>query len=289
MASTQISVPANTWVQITTTDKEGSINHQRGTGTIVYTISQSAPTGFDSDTPVYERTTLSDEIGFFGLKAGENIYAYAIDFNATLTLSGADGTATIIKGMTTDEDYNVSRLKVDSQPTSYEQNHQFKIFHRFIDVANSAQIVFKFAATNPVNIQERKINLWEGGREYLVIPDLGQYPGLDAKLTEVVNVTNVNGNLQDSGLTSHPLTGVSVTLGVLTGGDVISIGDSDQFPNGDAVKVDTSGGSNKGNNQNLSSPNLSGVAENQSFYLVFNSIGSSSTSGHFYLQWEERF
>lgn len=180
----------------------------------------------------------------------------------------------------------LGRLKVDSQQTSFESNAQFRIFHRFIDVPNNQQMVFKFGVTNPVNIQDRKINLWSGGREYLVVPVIEDgIPAVEAALTTSVQVRTVNNNLRDSGLPSHPVSGVTVTYG--TGSNLISIADTDQFPNGDAVLSDATG--NKGNSNLLESPNLSGVGENQSFYLVFRGVnGNDGTSGHFLVQWEER-
>jgi hypothetical protein len=181
---------------------------------------------------------------------------------------------------------STARLKVDSQQTSFEANEQFRIFHRFIGVPNNTQMVFKFAVTNPVNIQDRKINLWSGGREYLVIPDDGSYGAVDASLTTPIQVRTVNNNLRDSGLPSHPVSGVTVSYG--TGNSLFGIADTDQFPNGDAVLSDASG--NKGNSNLLESPSLSGVGANQAFYLVFLGInGNSGTSGHFLVQWEERF
>lgn len=178
------------------------------------------------------------------------------------------------------------RLKVDSQQTSFESNQQFRIFHRFINVPDNQQMVFKFAVTNPVNIQDRKINLWSGGREYLVIPDDGSYGAVDAVLTTPVQVRTVNNNLRDSGLDAHPVSGVTVDYG--TGAGLFTIGDTDQFPNGDAVLSDAAG--NKGNSNLLDSPQLSGIGANQAFYLVFTGInGNSGTSGHFLVQWEERF
>ena len=43
MASTQIPLAEKTWVQITTTDKAGSIRHQAGNTTIVFTEAPSIP------------------------------------------------------------------------------------------------------------------------------------------------------------------------------------------------------------------------------------------------------
>lgn len=187
---------------------------------------------------------------------------------------------------TTNKRPRTSRLPVDNQPTSFEDNSQFKLFHRLIEIPSNEQVVFKFSSANPVNIMERKINLWQGGREYLVIPDQGQYSSVDPLLS-VIPSTNVNGNLLDRNITEHPATGVTIQYGLLTGADQIVIDPTDQFPNGDAVQ--TGGNVNRANSVLLTSPNKSGVAAGQAFYLVFNSINNSATSGHFYLQWEERF
>lgn len=186
----------------------------------------------------------------------------------------------------TSRDKRVARVRTDNQPTSFEANEQFRIFHRMIGVPSNQQIVFKFSVTNPVNIQDRKINLWSGGREYLVVPDDGSYGAVDPLLTTPVQVRTVNNNLSDSGLPSHPVSGVTVSYG--TGANLFTIADTDQFPNGDAVLTDATG--NKGNSNLLESANLSGVGENQAFYLVFlNLNGNDPTSGHFLVQWEERF
>lgn len=179
----------------------------------------------------------------------------------------------------------LGRERVDNQPTSFEANEQFRIFHRFRNIADTDQIVFKFASANPVNIMERKINLWQGGREYLVIPDDGSYGAVDAQLTTSVQVRTVNGNLNDSQLPVHPTSGVTVSLGIASG--LFTISDTDQFPNGDAVRTD--GNANRANNSLLTSPNMSGVAAGQAFYLVFIGIGATATSGHFTVQWEEVF
>lgn len=187
--------------------------------------------------------------------------------------------------------YNgTKRVNTDSQPTSFEENAQFRIFHRLIGISDANDIVFKFTATNPVNIMERKINAWSGGREYLVIPDDGSYSAIDAQLTTDVTIRSVNGNLADSGLDAHPESGVTVIMSSGSGlADDFGITDESQYPNGDAVNTD--GNANRANNSLLSTPNMSGVAAGQSFYLVFIGINGSSnaTNAHFTVQWEERF
>lgn len=184
---------------------------------------------------------------------------------------------------------NTARIPVDQQPASFEENHQFRIFHRFIGIPNNHDIVFKFTATNPVNIMERKINLWSGGREYLVIPDNGSYGALDALLTTPVTVWTVNGNLEDSGYATHPDSGVTVIMSSGIGlAAPFGVTDLSQYPNGDAVQTD--GNANRANNSLLAAPNMSGVSRNQSFYLFFRGIGNNNalTSGHFTVQVEAR-
>lgn len=246
--------------------------------------------------PVYIHQSLSSQQGFatgIRLEANEKFYtdrgivgciATCSSLNGTLNVSVATSSPASLSSGRYDE---TRRVKTDPQPTSFEENRQFKILHRLINIPSTTQIVFKFDAGTALNIMERKINLWAGGREYLVIPDLGQYDYLDALDKTDVPPTTVNGNLEDSGLSSHPASQVTITRWYLTdvSGNQITIADSDQFPNGDAVQTD--GNVNRANNSLLSSPNLSGVASGQAFYLVFDSINNAATYGHFFLQWEE--
>jgi hypothetical protein len=174
------------------------------------------------------------------------------------------------------------RFKVDAQPSSFEAGEQFKIFHRFVDIPATTQVVFKFSTVNPVNIMSRTIRIIEGGREYLVIPDDGSYATQDALITDPITVGRVNNQVTST------TSAVTVTYGGLTGADQFTIADTDQFSNGDIVKAD--GNSNRVNNATSSDSNLSGTAGNQTFFLVFNHIGANDPfNGQFFLQWEERF
>lgn len=172
------------------------------------------------------------------------------------------------------------RFKVDAQPTSFEQGRQFKIFHRFVDIPAATQVAFKFESIHAANIISRALRGSDGGREYLVIPDDGSYSVQDALITTPVTVGRVNNQVTTT------TSGVTVNVGLLTGANQFAIGDSDQFPNGDMYLTD--GNNNRANTATTADSNLSGVAENQGFYLVFNHLGSSSTSRfQFFLQWEE--
>lgn len=183
---------------------------------------------------------------------------------------------------------NTSRVKTDDQPTSYEENKQFKIFHRFNNIAGNEQIVYWFNNTVPVNIKERTIRLKNGKREYLVIPDPqdGTYDAVLAQLSATETpVRIVNSNLVDSGLTSHPASDVTVLHGV--GANLFTVADDEQFPNGDLVGVGAQGNNALNPNSGVDS-NLSGVEANSAFFLVQIPYENEVTSGQFFLLWEER-
>ena len=189
--------------------------------------------------------------------------------------------------LTTSNIKQTSRLKTDQQPTSFEENKQFKIFHRFNNIAGNEQIVYWFNNTVPVNIKERTIRLKEGKREYLVIPDPqdGTYDAVLAQLSATETpVRIVNSNLKDSGLSSHQASDVTVLHGV--GVNLFTIADDDQFPNGDLVGVGAQGNNALNPNSGVDS-NLSGVAANSAFFLVQIPYENEVTSGQFFLQWEE--
>lgn len=182
----------------------------------------------------------------------------------------------------TSNDSRTARVRTDSQPTSFEANEQFKIFYRIVDVSTSDQIVMRFDTVNALNIMVRKINLWEGGREYLVYANDGTH-SVSGTFT-ALPVYAVNNNLADSGLATHPVSGV--TADVAIGSNIFQQGS--EPTNGYGVLTATA--NNRVNNQPLADSNQSGVAAGLSFYLVFNNISQSDDSnGQFYLQWEERF
>lgn len=101
---------------------------------------------------------------------------------------------------------------------------------------------------------------------------------------EPVPVIVVNSNLSDSGLSSHPVSGVTITATV--GENIFVPGNNPS--NGDGVLTSTA--NNRTNNQPITDSNMSGVLAGGAFYLVFNNISrSDNSSGQFFLQWEEIF
>ena len=200
-------------------------------------------------------------------------------FNLSYPAIGSSALS-FLKTMVTKLGLEASRFKVDSQPSSFEANEQFKIFYRIQSVPTTQQMVLKFESVNALNIMVRKINLWSGGREYLVYGDDGSHTV--AGTFSPVDVFAVNGNVQGGG--AHPVS--QVTASVAFGAGIFTAG---SLPtNGDAVVTDTN--LNRATNQPLADTNQSGVPSNSTFYLVFNHIGSNDPStGHYYLQWEEIF
>lgn len=197
-----------------------------------------------------------------------------------ITIGGAIGAITgFLSNMVTDRKLPSSRFKVDAQPTSFEANKQFKIFYRIQSVSQNNQLVMKFDTVNALNIMVRKINIWFGGREYLVYGDDGSHTFTGT--LSPLPVYAVNGNVEGGG--DHPVSGVTASVAI--GSNIFTPGS--EPTNGDAVVTDTN--ANRATSQPLADSNQSGVKAGVSFYLVFNHIGSNDpTSGHYYLQWEER-
>lgn len=176
-----------------------------------------------------------------------------------------------------------ARLAVDAQPTSFSMNTQFRFFDEIDDVSSGNQIVYKFNATNPVNVFLRSINLWEGGRRYLVYPADGNetFTGSFNDLSDQVYLTN--GNLNED-ISTPPISGVTVERAI--GSSIFTTASKPR--NGTAMLTD--GNANRASSAYQANGDQGGVAENQSFYLVFDHIGSNNpTNGLFLLSWEELY
>lgn len=246
--------------------------------------------------PIYIHQALSSQQGFttgIRLESSETFYTDRGIVGCIATCSTQNGKlnvsiATSSPASLSSGRYNETRrVKTDPQPTSFEENRQFKVFHRFNNIPGNEQIVYWFNNTVPVNIKERTIRLKEGKREYLVIPDPqdGTYDAVLAQLSATETpVRIVNSNLKDSGLASHPASDVTVLHGV--GANLFTIADDDQFPNGDLVGVGAQGNNALNPNSGVDS-NLSGVAANSAFFLVQIPYENEVTSGQFFLLWEE--
>jgi hypothetical protein len=87
MSSTQISLTKNTWTQVTTTDKSGSIRHQKGNTTIVYTEAATIPTTLSAATPVMEATIKGEDFTYYKVPSTDFVWAHANSEDAVITVS----------------------------------------------------------------------------------------------------------------------------------------------------------------------------------------------------------
>jgi hypothetical protein len=177
------------------------------------------------------------------------------------------------------------RLKVDPERTSFQDNRQFRLFDRLLDILPTDQVVYYFQTVYPLFIILRMINVYSGGREYLVY-GVGDF-SFTGTLGSPLPIRNVNGHLR-AGTLVHPTSGVVVRKAVGAG---IFTPNTTLASNGTMVASSISGASQS----SVYTPDgiKSGVSAGQSFYLVLNHIGpttgGNNTFGQFNLSWEELF
>lgn len=189
----------------------------------------------------------------------------------------------IPKEFLTSDFLKVARIPVDPQQTSFEENTQYRFFDELVSVPNTSQIVYKFTSTNAVNVFLRSINIWQGGRKYLVYPADGNetFTGTFTDVSAQIYPTNGNPH---AGIDEIPESGVTIEKAV--GAGIFST--TSKPRNGTAVITD--GNNNRAASAYTANGDRGGVAEGAAFYLVFDHIGSNSaTSGLFLIAWEELF
>ena len=86
MSSQQVSLTQGQWIQITTTDKDGSIRHHSGQR-VVYLESATIPPAFSPATPVMETTTIGDSWSYFGVASSDFVWALAISSDAVIVVT----------------------------------------------------------------------------------------------------------------------------------------------------------------------------------------------------------
>ena len=87
----EFTVPADQWIQITTAGEEkGSLYCQDQDSSIALTESGTLPTSDISDTPLGNIIKQFESKGFFGLGAGNFLYARALNKPTRITVSIAD-------------------------------------------------------------------------------------------------------------------------------------------------------------------------------------------------------
>lgn len=77
MASSVIEVGTGAWTQVSTTDKEGSIRHKSG-GKVIY-VEAAAPPATVEPIATIKTTLPGDEFQYYGIAAGDNLYALAVN------------------------------------------------------------------------------------------------------------------------------------------------------------------------------------------------------------------
>lgn len=204
-----------------------------------------------------------------------------------------NGLLTIFRAMFTSSSLDTARLKTDQQQTSFEENAQFRFFEDLSDqtayggvnnsIPQNKVLVYKFQATDPVNIQARILNVEQGGRKYLVFPVDGNETITGGSFSDVSDqLYPVNGLLRN-GLTQHPATGVTVEKRLAD-----SFASTSKPRTGTISKTD--GNANRASSTYSPDGQRAGVAGNQSFYLVFFDVdGSNPTEMLFTVSYEERF
>lgn len=188
----------------------------------------------------------------------------------------------------TSRDKRVARIPVDSQQTSFEANWQFKFFDDVSGadaLADTDILIYRFTSANPIKLQLRLINGWQGGRKYIVYPNFGAtITGGSFVDVTADKVSPINNDLSVSGLPSHPVSGVTVEKRIAT-----AFSTTAPKRTGTAYLIPT-GGSSRPSSSYTASGNASGVAAGNEFLLVFTNInGTDDSEFMFQLEWEERF
>lgn len=203
--------------------------------------------------------------------------------------------AHIFSSLITSTNKGVGRFAVDAQPTSFEDNTEFRFFedlslqeYRNPTVDNSIPankvLVYKFTTTDPVNILLRTLNVWTGGRKYLVFPVDGNETITGGSFEDVSDLIFTNNNNLRAGLSTHPVNNVTVEKRI-----------ADSFVTTSDARTGTATKTDGNNNRAISSyqpdGNKSGVAATQSFYLVMFNLdsGSDPTSMLFTVGFEIRY
>lgn len=183
----------------------------------------------------------------------------------------------------TDEQPGIRRIAVDPQQTSFEQNAQFRFFDRLVDIPYGSQIVYKLTITQPINVFQRTLLVWSGGREYLIYKDI---TGLSftGSLADSGSITPLNENLA-SIYETHPLKTVSIQRAVGVG---IFTPAANQRPIGGTAAATEGNTTNKPSSEYSPNDTRYGASP-QVLWLVLGNIGGNvNTNGHYELIWEQR-
>lgn len=184
--------------------------------------------------------------------------------------------------LNTNPEQSTGRLQVDAQQTSYEENRQFRFFDRIDGLSSNNQLVYKLETVNPITVGPRVIELWGGGREYLVYPDDGNvtFTGTLGSALPIRTVNTIKAPWRDT------LPASGVTIRKATGNGIFT---STSDPVNGTGLIAEGQGSSKSTTYSQSGERA-GVGAGVSFWLVFNHLsaaGNKQTNGQYRLSWEE--
>ncbi len=183
----------------------------------------------------------------------------------------------------TDDQPGIRRIAVDSQQTSFEKNTQFRFFDRFVDVPYGSQIVYKLTISAPINIIQRTLLVWSGGRDYLIYKDVAGLAFTGA-LADSGSIAPLNENLA-SIYETHPLKTVSIQRAV--GVDIFTPA-TNQNPIGGTAAATEGNATNKPSSEYSPNDTRYGASP-QVLWLVLGNIGGNvNTNGQYELIWEQR-
>jgi len=186
----------------------------------------------------------------------------------------------------TTDDTETTRLKVDPQQSSFEANKQWKFYDDCTGddgIDDTDVLIYRFTSTNAAKIQLRLINGIGGARKYTVYPYTGDEAITGGAWTDVTlaKVSPINNDLSVSGLSVHPISGVTLEKRIATVFTTAA-------PKRTGTAYIASSTGNTSVSSYTASGNSTGLAAGDSFLLVFENINGNDLSEFlFQLEWEE--
>ncbi len=77
MSTINVPIPAQTWTQITTADKSGSIYHKSGNDKIVYVEAETTPPDYTAGSPILDITSKHESLTYFNVPTLDFIWAWS--------------------------------------------------------------------------------------------------------------------------------------------------------------------------------------------------------------------
>lgn len=222
--------------------------------------------------------------------AGEKLYAKAYDGAASVLLDMGTAPSAFPQGVLTSPFEGVARIATDSQPSAFYENSQFRLFDDISalnagdGVPHTSQLVYHFETVNPVIVYLRQINIWQGGRRYLVYPADGNETYSATGEVDISDQLYPTNGILHPGLSSQPATTVTVKRKIGAG-----IFSTTSKPRNSTASL-TDGNANRAASAYTANGDQGGVGGGSGFYLVFDHIGANNeTKGLFLVAYSEIF